>query len=448
MSEKPIRQLGFVQTAALVIGVVIGSGVFINLPIVARIAGSPWAAAGVWLLGGVVWIPQALILAEMGTAYPNQGGPYYYIHKAGSPFLGFLYTWTAFLTSDTPTLTIVGLAAAAAAAFFAPSLADPLYARLFATLLIVAFAALQYRSVKLGGHVQVGLTIFKLLPLFAVVVIGAFFLGSGNLAAEPIFESEAAADPFYIITAGMAATLWAYAGFLNILYMAGEVKEPDKNLPRALVGSIFFVMIAYVLINLGTAAIVPFDELIAVGADEFVNPFLYLDFFAEYAGGVFYFVVFVSMLGVLNACMATQPRLEYAMARDKLFFESFGKLHPRYLTPHYSIVVQAGFAVVLFLIGDIDDLLGYFTLSYVLQNALVYGAIFWLRKREDYKPTYKARWWGAMATASIAVQLYIAYGAFVAYPTGGALAAGGLIASGAPIYYFFKKRKDRAAHAS
>ncbi len=438
---KPKRELNLLQTTSIIIGTVIGSGVFISLPIIAKIAGDPFLSTIIWLLGGIMWIPPILILAEMGSAYPDQGFGYYYLQKAGSPFLAFIYTWTAFLTSDTPTLTIVALSAASVLTIFAPILENVFAARVFASLLILGLAYIHYRSVQSGGNVQVFLTIAKLLPLFAVVVIGFAMYSNDSLFVSNKILENGSTNIFLIITAGISATSWSYAGFGNILYMAGEVKNPQKTLPVALIGSVIFVMIAYTLISIGTSMIVPFDELIKANGD-FVNPFAFLSYSKEFAATLFAVVAFVSMIGVLNASIMVQPRLEYAMAKDKMFFASFGKLHPKYLTPHYSIMIQAGLAVVLFLLGDIENMLGYFTLSYVLQNTLVYGTIFFLRKRSDYKPSYIAPMWKVMGILSLVIQLYLIYGTFLAYPLYGVYACIGLIITGLPVYlYFYKKWK-------
>ncbi|HEX2865870.1 MAG TPA: amino acid permease [Ignavibacteriales bacterium] len=442
-APAPRRQLNFYQTTSIIIGAVIGSGVFINLPIVAKFGGSPLLSVLIWLIGGVLWIPQILILAEMGTAYPNQGGPYYYLYKAGSPFLAFLYTWTAFLTSDTPTITIIGLTAASALKFFFPELAIPLYARVFASVLIILLALIQYRSVKLGGNFQILLSLAKVMPLILLIIIGFFYLNSGGLNAPAVNKASEGGSFFFSLTAGISSTLWAYAGFLNILYMAGEVKNPERTLPRSLIWSIIFVILVYTFVSLCTSAIVPFSSLISASGD-FINPFSYLKMFSGFAGSFFAIAAFISMVGVLNSVIMTQPRLEYAMARDKLFFNTFGHLHPKYLTPDYSIFIQTALSIVLFLLGDIENMLGYFTLSYVLQNALVYGAIFFLRKRADYNPSFKSRLWHVWAAFSILIQLYIAWGSFMAYPSAGLIACLGLIGTGLPVYrYFYSAKKSR-----
>lgn len=434
VNPVPKRELNLLQISAIIIGGVIGSGVFLNIPFVADITGSPVLSVVIWILGGLLWFPQILILAELSTAYPNQGGPYYYIHKAGSPFLAFQYTWTAFLTSDTPSLTIIALIASSAVSYFFPILENTLYAKLFAASLIIFFAVIQYRSVKLGGNIQIVLTLSKLIPLFAIVFIGFSYLNTNIAYLSASIPSPS--STFSKIIGGVSATIWAYAGFLNILYMGGEIKNPVKNLPRALIGSTVFVIIAYALITLTTFLIVPFEKAVVVKG-EILNPFIFIPFISDIAGGLFSIVIFISMLGVLNSIMMCQPRLEYAMAKDGLFFPVFGKLHPQYLTPHYSIVIQTTIAILLFLLGDVESLLGYFTISYIVQNSLVYGSIISLRRKSDYKPVYKVKFPVLMAVISILIQVSFSLGAFIAFPLVGILVSVIFIALGTPLYFYF-----------
>jgi len=336
---EPERQLSLLQTSSIIIGTVIGSGVFISLPIVAAIAGSPGMSVAIWLLGGVVWIPQVLVLAEMGTAYPIQGGAYHYLHRAGSPFLGFLYTWTAFLTSDMPTLTIVALSAVSALTIFSAVLGDPVVARVIAAVLIALVAYMHLRSVRGGGNAQVFLTVAKLAPLVLIVVFGLLSWKPEALSFTAQLVSGEQRSFWNTIVAGVSSTLWSYAGFTNILYMAGEVKKPARILPVSLIGSLAFVMVSYTLIAAATGAIVPFADIIAAKG-KFVNPFAYLSGFEGSAGVVFALAGATSMVGALSACMMSQPRLEYAMARDGLFFAGAGRLNER-AVPLYGLVVQA-----------------------------------------------------------------------------------------------------------
>lgn len=434
----PVRQLTFLQTFCILVGTVIGSGVFLSLPIVARIAGSPGMSILIWVLGGILWIPQVLILAEIGTAFPTQGASYVYLQKAGSPFLAFLYTWTAFLTSDTPTITIVSLSAIAALKIFSPLFADAVVARLLAAGMIAGFTWLHVRSVRSGGNFQILITAAKLVPLLLIVMLGLPSVASGNITFPVPEEHLAHTSVLALLTAGLSSTLWSYAGFTNILYVAGEVNAPERTLPRALIGSLAFVIAGYALVSTCTAALVPHSALTAASG-QFVNPFEYVEAFSGIAGGLFAVGAFVSMVGVLNAAILTQPRLEYAIARDGLFFPVFGILHPKYLTPVSSILIQSGLAILLFLLGDLENMLGYFTLSYALQNALLYGAIFFLRRQPGYAPAYRAPAWRATGGLAVAIQIFIAGGTFLAYPASGILAAAGLILSGLPIYLYYRR---------
>ncbi|MBN2357702.1 amino acid permease, partial [candidate division KSB1 bacterium] len=411
-------------------------GVFITLPLVARESGSPLIAALAWLIGGLLWVPQIFILSEMATAYPEQGFGYLYLKKAGSPLLAFLYVWTVFITSDTPSISIIALIAISSLASILPALSDPWLSRGLAVLLIIILTIPHYRDVRQGGNLQIVLTIAKLSPLLLLMIIGFFHFSSGHLTAVvPTFSRGWTA----LLLAGVSATVWSYAGFPNLLYMAGEVSKPQVTLPRAMLISVFSVTAAYVLIALATSAIMPHHTLIAISG-TFANPFAYLPAWAGFAGAFLAVAAFISMLGALNGCIMVQPRLEYAIARDGLFFKPFAHVHRIYRTPDYSLLIQSGLAILITLFGGIESLLGYFTLSYIVQNGLVYGAIFWLRRKDDYRPSYRAPWWAFMGVLAILTQLFLAYGTFLAYSAGGVLAALVLILTGLPVYFYFRRQ--------
>lgn len=435
------RQLSMSHVLAIIIGTVIGSGVFINLPVVQQSTGGPLLAALAWLVGGLIWLPQIFLLTEVGTAYPGQGYGYLYLRKAGSPFLAFLYVWSSFWTSDTPSITILAVSAIAALEVFQPVLADSIWTRVLASLLIILMSAVHYRSVQQGGRLQNVLTVVKISPLILLSFLGFLFIDSPHLTTSPTHQTS---GPWLmVLLAGVSGTVWSYAGFPNILIMAGEIKNARKILPKALIGSTIFVTAVYTLVAFATGAIMPHEELISY-VGTFANPFKYLPVFAPIAAAFLAIAAFFSMIGCANACIMVQPRLEYAIARDGLFFKLFGTLHPRYGTPANSILLQGGLAIILVYVGGIEDLLGYFTLSYILQNLLVYVSIFWLKRREDYQPTYRAPAWRLMITLTIAIQIALVFGTFHAFPLASVLASLGLIGSGLPVYLFFKhtRRQD------
>ncbi|NQT61623.1 MAG: amino acid permease [Candidatus Marinimicrobia bacterium] len=433
------RELNLTYSLAIIIGTVIGSGVFIQLPIVQQATGSPGLAIIAWLIGGLIWLPQLFILAEMGTAYPQQGFGYLYLQKAGSPGLAFVYVWTVFWTSDTPSITILAVAAVAALDVFFPVLSDSYLTKIIATLIIIALTWVHVTSVKQGGRLQFILTVVKLSPLLLLCLLGFFLFDSSNLFMTSTMASDKSI--FVLITAGVAATVWSYAGFPNILYMAGEIKNPGKTLPRALLGSLLVVTVTYVLVATATGIFVPHQELVEISGG-FANPFKYLPLLAGIAAGFLALAAFTSMVGATNACIMVQPRIEYAIAQDGLFFPIFGKLHPKYGTPANSIIIQSGMAIIMMFIGGIEALMGYFTLSYILQNLVVYGAIFWLRKREDYQPTYQSPAWQVMAGLAVIFQILLLFGTFAAFPLDGILAALVLILTGLPVYYYFRHKQS------
>lgn len=275
------RELSMSHVLGIIIGTVIGSGVFINLPIVQRATGSPLLAVLAWFIGGLIWLPQIFILSEMGTAYPKQGFGYLYLQKAGSPFLAFLYVWTVFWTSDTPSITILAMASVAALDIFFPVLTDSIWTRFFAILIILVLTGVHIKSVRQGGRLQVVLTILKISPLILLSCIGLGFLNSDTLFFIPEgFTTDQPIGWFALIAAGVSATIWSYAGFPNILYMAGEIKNPRETLPKALLGSTIFVTLTYTAVAFATGAIVPmryslpFQVVLPIPSD--IYPFLLL----------------------------------------------------------------------------------------------------------------------------------------------------------------------------
>ncbi|NQT96766.1 MAG: amino acid permease [Candidatus Marinimicrobia bacterium] len=441
MSSLP-RKLNMFPVVALILGSVIGSGIFINLPIVARAAGSPGMAIAAWIIGGIIWLPQLFILAEIATAYPEEGFGYLYLKKSGSPALGFLYVWTVFWTSDTPSITIIAIAAVSALTVFWGPLESGLYNRLFAVLIIAILTSVHYFSVRKGGGLQVILTLLKLSPLVLLCLLGLTYFNTANLYWVPDKVVDASSGTLTLLVAGVAGTIWSYAGFTNVLYMAGEMKNPRRIIPRSLLISVVIVTVVYSLVALATNIFIPFEDLVNTSG-QFANPFLYLPAFAKIAAAFLALAAFISMVGCINALIMVQPRIEYAIARDGLFFKPFGHIHPRFHTPDYSILFQSGLAMILVFIGGIEVLLGYFTLSYLFQNALVYGTIFFLKKRSDYQPTFKTPVWRIMTVVAILSQVGLIYGTFIAFPVGGVLAAVFLIGTGLPMYLYFK-RPDKA----
>ena len=433
---KPKRELSLYHVFGIIIGTVIGSGVFINIPIVQKATGSPILATFAWLVGGLILIPQIFIFSELGTAYPEQGFGYTYLKKAGSPSLAFLYVWTAFWITDMPSITIMSVAGIVALKFFFPILANSILTKIIASLLILTLTSVHYFSVKKGGNFQFVITIIKISPLILLSIFGVILFRSENLFIAPLIENYDR-NWLWLIILGVSGTIWSYAGFPNVLYMAGEIKDPQRNIPKALITSLFFVTLVYTLVGFASGLLIPHNELINLSG-SFANPFKYLPWFAGIAGGFLAISAFISITGATNACIMAQPRLQYSIARDGLFFKSFAYLHPKYGTPSKSIIFQSGAAIILIFIGGIESLLGYFTFAFLFQNILIFGSIFWLKKRKDYNPTYKAPMWKTMVLFSLIIQPILIIATFQVFPFKGVIIASAITALGLPAYLFFK----------
>jgi len=437
--QAPLRQLGVVHVSAVFVGTVIGAGIFMNVPIVARTMGDPWFAALAWLLGGFLWLPAVFILAEMGTAFPEQGGAYRYLERAGWRPCAFLYGWIAFLAVDTLVVSLISLLAASELDELISRVGIPFPTRsAVASGLILIFTFIQYRNVKQGASLQVVLSLLKFVP-FAILIIFAIYLLGFEQGARELSPPQVYGTIFNVLPAGVAATVLAYSGFFNTLYMAGEIRDPQYVLPKSLVGSLFVVIATYMLVVISIQAIAPFSVIQDVEEGKLINPFAFVPFVGSHAVSAFNIIIFCTLVGVLNAALMAQPRLPYAMARDGLFFQKFGVLHSRHGTPHTALFLQAGLAIVMCIaFGErVEELLGYFTAAYGLQNALLFSSIFALRRKPNYNPQFQVKFWPIVAILAICFQLLIAVSVL---DVRSGLTAIGLGLLGISIYFIFVKR--------
>lgn len=428
------RKLGVWSALAIAVGTTIGSGIFVTVGQVAAAAGTVWIAIVSWVVGGLMIIPQMMVVAELATAYPEDGSTYIFLKKAGAPPLAFLTGWATFFALDPPSITIMAVACVSYLNIFIPGL-NGLAGKLVATALVVIFTALHLRSVKMGGFFQVLITIAKVLPFILVVGIGLFFVTGGNFNSAPAVHSSTAG----LLMAGVSATTWAYTGMTSVCYMSGEFKKPERTLPIALIGSSLIVTILYSLIAIVTMGLLPFASLIKSSA-PIADAMKHIPVFGNTASVVLAVIAVIVIIGSLSSCIMYQPRMEYAMAKDKLFFKPFAHVNKKFETPDFSIIVQSAYAILLIYLTNLTTLLGYFTLVLLLVNIMMYACIFFCRRKPDYKPAYKCPAWPVFAVFSIACTIWMAYGTFIWAPVNGLIAAGIVIVTGLPVYFYWKRK--------
>ncbi|MDD3429657.1 MAG: amino acid permease [Oscillospiraceae bacterium] len=434
------RKLGLGAVIALGVGTTVGSGIFSSLSEVAAAAGSSLFLVLAFIIGGLVQIPSNFCYAELASAFPEDGGQYVYFREAGSRPLAFLCGWISFWATDPPSISIMALAIANYLGYFLPL--HGLTLKLVATGFVIVFMILHLRSVEGGGKFQTVITALKVLPFVLIVGVGIFFIkGDLFLSSAPL--PGAAATGIMALIAGVSATTWSYDGMGAACYMSGEIKEPEKNMPKGLILTAVIVLLLYGGLTIVASGLLGVGELasseapIALLASK-------IPVIGSFAGTMVAIMAVIVVIGSLSSCIMFQPRIEYAMAKDGLFFKSFAKVHPKYETPYFSILVQCAVGIILIFASNLSDLLGYFTLVALLKNLFTFGTVFVLRKKAHYKPTYKMPLGNVMPIIAMFMTGTLIYSTFLWAPVQGLICAGVAVATGLPVYYMWEKKNKSA----
>lgn len=439
------RRLGFWTAIAVVVGDVIGSGIFRVPSSVATEVGSIGGIALVWVLGGVFTLCGALAYAELAAAFPRPGGTFVYLHEAYGPGVAFLFGWTVLL--------IEPAAAAALAVVFAEYLARlvPLTQvgiRLVATATIIVVAGASYRSVRGAGAIQTAATAAKLAALVALIV-AAFALGNGDAGVFGHGAAgagvETAADATGIRWRGMgvalAAALWAYHGWFDVTPLAGEVRDPGRTLPRALVVGTASVLGIYLATNAAYLYVLPLDVLRTsplVAADTAVRVL------GAAGAGAVAMMVMVSAFGALNGTVLSMPRVFYAMACDGLLFRPLARVHPRFGTPHVAIAGYTALGLILVWFRSFEQLVEAVVLGVWPFLALtVAGVIVLRRTRPDLVRPYRTPLYPLVPIVFVVAAVALIAGALVEHPLT-TLAGMGLTLLGIPVYLVWRTVGRRA----
>jgi basic amino acid/polyamine antiporter, APA family len=431
-SSGLVRGLGAWMASAIVIGTMIGTGIFIVPADMARSAGTAGMVFAVWVVGGVLTLFGALAYAELGAAIPKAGGEYAYLGRAYGPVWGYLYGWQRSILGGPVAQATIAAGLLRFWGFLMPAVMTPLavwhthlpfsrhpydfvltVAQPLAVAVIALVTAVNCLGVRLGGQVQVGLTVIKVAVLIAVAAIGLALGGHGAAAAAaaaPLAPLGAGATAGGFLTA-LAASLWAYDGWNNLTLVGEEVVEPEKNLPRALVTGVIFVAVAYVAVSAACFRALPFAAVAA-------SPHVASDVVAKFAGRTAADWLTIAMvlcaLGTLNSSILTGARVDYAMARDRRFFRVAGGIHPKFRTPVGALVFQGCVAGLLALTGTFEDLFSLFIFSQWIFYGLTTASVIRLRRKEP-ELSRPYRTWGypifpvifTLAATALAVNLWL-----------------------------------------
>lgn len=427
------ERLGLYTATMIVIGSMVGSGIFKKPATMAAQLGSPLLLLGIWTLAGLLTLSGALSNAEIAGVIAGVGGQYVYFRRIYNDFTGYLYGWSVFSVIQTGSIASIAYVFAEYAGYFVelPRL-DPSWERLSVELLggairiepflqlgvklltvacILTLTTVNVLGVVVGGTVQNILTTFKLAAIAAVVVaaFGLGELGGGSLASEAIGASTASlADPLALLRSlglALSGAFWAYDGWNNITYVAGEVREPKRTIPRALLLGTVAVVAVYTLTNVAYLYVLPLDQMARSGL---VAADVLRRVVGDTGGALISFLVMVSTFGTVNGTTLASARVSFAMARDGLFFRSLGRVSPRFHTPARALIVQGLWASALVFSGTFDQLTDMLIFVSWIFYALGACGVFVLRRREPDAPR-PYRVWGYPWVPAAFVLVAVAY---------------------------------------
>ncbi|MGH8126459.1 MAG: APC family permease, partial [Rhodanobacteraceae bacterium] len=434
------RKLGLVTGMAVVIGVIIGSGIFRVPSPIAGEAGNLTGIALVWILGGVVALFGALSIAELAAMYPAAGGPYVYLREAYGRPLAFLFGWMWLLTTPI-SWAAQSLMFAEYLGFFVPI--PEQVQHVIAAALIILVAAANYRSVKLGAVIQNLSTGAKVL---AIVCLSAaiFFLAPGG-AHNPLNAEPMGVAKWSGIGIGLIAALWAYDGWENLTALSGEVKNPQRNLPLALIGGVLVVIVVYLLINAAYLRALPLPQLAASKsvATDAAGAVL-----GRTGVSLIGALVMLSVFGTLNGSILSSPRVFFAMAEDGLFFRTVGRVHPKYETPYVAIAFIVVLAVIYVLLRNFMQLAEGYVLGVWPFLALCVIGLFILRKRKpDFPRKYRALGY-PVVPALFVLATFVVVGNALYAQFWSTIASILITLVGVPLYFLWMWWQRRRANAS
>lgn len=418
----------------MVIGGIIGSGIFLNPAVVAQRVPTAALTLGAWAAGALVALLGAFVFAELGRRRPMAGGGYAYLREAFGPLPGFLYAWALLLAIATGAAAAVAMTSAG---YLINLLGwDAGLQRPVAAAMILALTLLNIVGVRPAAWSQNLFTILKLAAI--AVLVGAALFAAESAAPAAVATPDAGTDPLWLaFSAALVPVLFAFGGWQQTNFVAEEMVDPERDLPRALVIGVVCVAVCYLLVNVAYIKALGIEGLaasIAPAADT-------MERVAGASGRTLIAAgIVASTFGFLNLVILVTPRVYQAMARDGLFFQSFARLHPRWQTPVTAIVVQGAWAITLLYLGSYGDLLDWVVFADWIFFGSVAATLFVLRKRDgDTGTGFRAPLHPWSTLLFIAAAVYVMIGSITSNPDN-ALRGALLLAAGVPVFLYWRSR--------
>ena len=474
-SGSKLNKLSLYATTAIVVGAMIGSGIFKKPAVMADVLGSPELMLLIWVVAGVITLFGAITNAEIAGMITETGGQYIYFQKMYGDLTAYLYGWAIFAVIQTGSIASITYVFAEYTEYFfvlprfAADFEKSVYiyipfigyiyplmdigVKTLTIFVIMVLSTINYFGVRFGGKIASVFTSAKVIALMILVAFG-FAWGGGsfdNFTRDAVSVSAQSAGLMGAIVVGLSAAFWSYDGWNNVTYLAGEVRNPQKNLPKALGIGMVIVIVSYLLINLAFLYVIPTGEM---ANSEMIASDVALNAIGPVGGGFVAAMVMISTFGTSNGTIMASSRVYFAMARKKMFFTPIGRIHPKFRTPANALMLQASWASMLVLSGSFDQLTDMLIFVSWLFYALGAYGIFVLRKKMPDNPRpYKVHgypWLPAIYIIFAGFYVIVTlYNDIFNYINGNVpIIKSGfgllLVFIGLPLYYYFKhKYKDK-----
>ena len=442
-----VRGLGLLAATAMVVGDVIGTGVFLKARVMTCNVGTPIGVILVWVVGGLLSLAGALTYAELAAMMPEAGGEYVFIREAYGRVWGFLYGWTRFFVATTGGLA--GLAAGFAI-FLNIASGGRLAAQGLVTIVaagaVVIVTLVNCAQITVGGRIASFMATLK-VALVAGVGLGAFLLARGDWAHYAMTAAGSACDGVPASARGglagfgaaMLGAMWSYNGWNEVTYVGGEIKDPERNLPRAIIGGIAIIATLYIFANAAYFFVFSPLEVADIPISSSVATEVVTRFLGASTGGVMAAALAMSVFGSLQVVSLVSARIPYAMACDGLFFGALSRLSPRTHVPVLALLAQGAWTVVLVYSGSYDTLTDYAIFAVLIFVTLATASVFVFRRRHAGPPgIYRTIGYPVVPIVFMVVAGAIVVNTLVATP-GRALAGVGLMLAGLPFYWYWAR---------
>ena len=422
-----LRVLGVGFGLAVIIGNTIGAGILSTPGTIARQLPDPWLFIGVWVGGGLYSLLGAVSIAELGTMIPRSGGQYVYAHEALGDYAGFIVGWSDWISTCGST-AFISLVISSYAAVLYPSLGGR--TSVVALIIVVTFGLIQWRGIRWGSGVQNATSLFKALAYLSLVIACFVMGGAGNVAQSTPLQAPSGAKLFVAVILSLQGVLYTYDGWTGVIYFSEEVKNPARDIPRAMLGGVLAVIGIYLLVNLAILYVLPISDI--AGSDLALGKAAEA-IFGPNGDRIFRSLMILAMLSAVNACQLMATRVLFAMSRDGLF-STRGAETNNGGTPTIALFFSTVVSVLFIVTGTVDQVLAVVAFFFVVNYTISFAVVFIFRRREsDRDRPYRA--WGYPWTTGFSLVGSLAFlGGAVASDTRNSLYALLLLTASYPAF--------------